>query len=51
MDAAGAEDVLRDLDQVHAFVRRVVPSSDRAVSQAETYAFVHFCIRTPCMSP
>ena len=41
MDAAGAEDVLRDLDQVHAFVRRVVPSSDRSVSQAETYAFVH----------
>lgn len=41
MDAAEAEDVLRDLDQVHAFVRRVVPSSDRSVSQAETYAFVH----------
>ena len=41
MDAAGAEDVLRDLDQVHAFIGGVVPSSDRSVSQAETYAFVH----------
>jgi tetratricopeptide (TPR) repeat protein len=41
MDAAAAEDVLRDLDQVHAFVRRIASSSERSVSPAETYAFVH----------
>jgi tetratricopeptide (TPR) repeat protein len=41
MDAVAAEDVLRDLDQVHAFVRRLVPSLDRSVSEAETYTFVH----------
>ncbi len=42
MDVAGAEDVLRDLDQVHTFIRRIAPSSDRsAVSQTENYAFVH----------
>jgi tetratricopeptide (TPR) repeat protein len=40
MDAAGVEDVLRDLDQVHALVR-VMPSSDRSVFQTETYSFVH----------
>jgi tetratricopeptide (TPR) repeat protein len=41
MDPAAAEDLLRGLDQVHAFMRRVVPSSDRSLSPAETYAFVH----------
>ncbi|MCL4853389.1 MAG: AAA family ATPase, partial [Bryobacteraceae bacterium] len=41
MEAAEAEDVLRDLDQVHAFIRRVVLSSDRSVCQTEDYAFVH----------
>jgi tetratricopeptide (TPR) repeat protein len=42
MDTAAAEDLLRDLDQVHAFVKRIVPSSPgRSVSEAETYAFVH----------
>ena len=41
MDEAGAEDVLCDLDQVHAFVRRVARFSDRSISQGETYAFVH----------
>ena len=42
VDAAAAEDVLRDLDQVHAFVKRIVQSSPgRSVLQAETYAFVH----------